>query len=615
MKSKIIAMVMSVFAAGSLSAAWDKTFSPSENVIVKKVTFKNRVQIDVVGDMYIPKNIDSNQKYMAIVVGHPFGGVKEQTSGLHAQKLAEMGYVTLAFDASHYGESGGEPRYIEVPSTRVEDFSAAVDFLSNHALVDENKIGVIGICGGGGYAISAAQIDHRIKAVATISMYDMGRARRQGLGDTVSYEQRMKTLDEVGKQRIREFRGEPRRDIAAIPEKLSEIDTENTREFYDYYRTSRGAHPNSTTSYSFTSLAPMMNFFPFVQIETISPRPILMIVGERAVSAYFSEDAYKKAAEPKELFVVPGASHVDMYDKPEYTKISLEKLNEFFSENLNKQPKQTERVSTPVQSTTEIFPKGNIIKSSNFIGNAYLQYLMTNAKIFDCTIGIVTFESGSRNSWHSHPGGQILLATGGEGYYQEKGKPIQHLKIGDVVEIYPNVIHWHGATPTSEFTHLAVGTNSKKGSVKWMDPVTDEEYRNDTSQKDTGYFVESGEDKNRELIDLSKNKWRWMAEQNVDSLDDLFHDEAVFVHMGGTMTKKQELDIIKSGGIQYKHAEILETSVRFIGETAVILDRIRLTAVVGGNEVVNPFMVTEVYIAVDGKWKLGSLSFTRLMGN
>ncbi len=303
-------------------------------VKIEKVSFPNRFLINVVGNLYFPPNYDANKKYAAIVVGHPFGGVKEQTSGLHAQKMAELGYVTLAFDASHYGESGGYPRYIESPETRVEDFSAAVDFLSNHQNVDENRIGVIGICGGGGYSVSAAQIDHRIKALATISMYDMGRARRQGLGDGITYEQRMKTLHEIGEQRTREFRGEPRKDIAAIPTVLSENDTENTREFFDYYRTPRGQHPNSTTSYSYTSLAPMMNFFPFVQIETISPRPLLFIIGERAVSAYFSEDAYNKAVEPKELFVVPGASHVDLYDRPEYMAVSLPKLDSFFKQYL-----------------------------------------------------------------------------------------------------------------------------------------------------------------------------------------------------------------------------------------------------------------------------------------
>ena len=287
-------------------------------VKIEKVSFPNRFYNNVVGNLHFPPNYDANRRYAAIVVGHPFGGVKEQTSGLHAQKMAELGYITLAFDATHYGESGGYPRYIETPEARVEDFSAAVDFLSNHQNVNADAIGVIGICGGGGYSVSAAQIDHRIKALATISMYDMGRARRQGLGDVITYEQRMQTLTEIGEQRTREFRGEPRRDIAAIPTVLPEDATENTREFFDYYRTPRGGHTNSTTSYSFTSLAPMMNHFPFVQIETISPRPLLFIVGERAVSAYFSEDAYSKAAEPKELFVVPGASHVDLYDRPEY---------------------------------------------------------------------------------------------------------------------------------------------------------------------------------------------------------------------------------------------------------------------------------------------------------
>ena len=327
-------MVGLLAATSGSGEVWDKVFPPSERVSVERVTFRNRVLNEVVGDLYLPKGLDRTRQHAAIVVGHPFGGVKEQTSGLHAQKLAELGFVTLAFDASHYGESGGEPRHIEVPSTRVEDFSAAVDFLSNHPLVDPRRIGVLGICGGGGYAVNAAQIDHRIKAVATVSMYDMGRARRQGLGDTISYAQRMQRLDEIGEQRTREFRGEARRDIAAIPEVLSDTDTENTREFFDYYRTPRGHHPRSTTAYSFTSLAPMMAYFSFAQIETISPRPILMIVGERAVSAYFSEEAYAKAAQPKELFVVPGASHVDLYDRPQFMARSLAKLRQFFAANL-----------------------------------------------------------------------------------------------------------------------------------------------------------------------------------------------------------------------------------------------------------------------------------------
>lgn len=301
----------------------------------QKVTFHNRFLIDMVGDLYFPANYSPAKKYAAIIVGHPFGGVKEQTSGLHAHKLAEIGYVTLAFDASYYGESGGYPRRMESPEVRVDDFSAAVDFLTNHPAVEADKIGVIGICGGGCYSVSATQIDHRIKALATISMYDMGRARRQGIGDTQTYQQRMSILDEIGRQRTAEYGGAARKDIRALPEKVDENTPKFAIDFLDYYdNPKRGQHPNSTGYYSYTSLAPMMNFFPFTQIETISPRPLLFIVGENAVSKYFSEDAYEKAAEPKELFVVPGATHVDLYDQPEYLKITLPKLDTFFKQYL-----------------------------------------------------------------------------------------------------------------------------------------------------------------------------------------------------------------------------------------------------------------------------------------
>ena len=301
----------------------------------QKVTFHNRFLIDMVGDLYFPANYSPAKKYAAIIVGHPFGGVKEQTSGLHARKLAEIGYVTLAFDASYYGESGGYPRRMESPEVRVDDFSAAVDFLTNHPAVEADKIGVIGICGGGCYSVSATQIDHRIKALATISMYDMGRARRQGIGDTQPDQQRMSILDEIGRQRTAEYDGAARKDIRALPEKVDENTPKFAIDFLDYYdNPKRGQHPNSTGYYSYTSLAPMMNFFPFTQIETISPRPLLFIVGENAVSKYFSEDAYEKAAEPKELFVVPGATHVDLYDQPEYLKITLPKLDTFFKQYL-----------------------------------------------------------------------------------------------------------------------------------------------------------------------------------------------------------------------------------------------------------------------------------------
>ncbi len=335
---KIFALGIAALACVTFGAFKAYATSPppkSDLVTVKKVKFKNRIDITLAGNLYIPKNIDKNTKHPAVIVGHPFGGVKEQTAGLYAQKLAERGYITLAFDASFYGESGGTPRKIEVPEIRVEDYSAAVDFMSNYPLVDENKIGVIGICGGGGYSVSAAQIDHRIKALATVSMYDMGRARRQGVGDTVSYEERMKTLDEIGRQRTLEFRGEKRKDIRALPVKVDENTPQYAREFIEYYENpERGFHPNSDGWYSYTSLAPMMNFFPFAQIETISPRPVLFIVGENAVSKYFSEDAYSKAAEPKELFVIKNATHVDLYDVEQYMSQALDKLDAYFKQYL-----------------------------------------------------------------------------------------------------------------------------------------------------------------------------------------------------------------------------------------------------------------------------------------
>jgi fermentation-respiration switch protein FrsA (DUF1100 family) len=338
MKRMTVGLLTGMFvSAAGLAASGAMAAAPpaySDKVSVERVTFKNRISIDVAGDLYLPKNLDKSRKHPAIVVGHTFTGVKEQTAGLHAQKLAELGYVTLAFDASFWGDSGGMPRNIEVPGIRVEDYSAAVDFLSNHALVDPRRIGGLGICGGGGYVVSAAAIDHRLKAVATVSMYDLGRARRQGLGDAIAYEQRMKTLDLIGELRTKEYRGEKRTDTLGVPDRITDKDTENTREFYDYYRTPRAQHPNTDTSYSLASQAPMMNFFPFAQIETISPRPLLFIVGERAVSAYFSEDAYGKAVEPKELFVVPGASHVDLYDTPAALAVSIPKLDKFFGGHL-----------------------------------------------------------------------------------------------------------------------------------------------------------------------------------------------------------------------------------------------------------------------------------------
>lgn len=310
-----------------------KTFSASEKVTIEKVSYKKRYDISVVGDMYLPKDIDRSKKYAAIIVGHPFGGVKEQCAGLYAQELAKRGFVALAFDLSYGGESGGWPRGVASPETYVEDFSASVDFIGTRSFVDQNRIGVIGICGSGGFSIAAAAIDHRIKALATVSMYDMGRERRQGYKDGQTYEQRMSLLDEIGEQRWKEFEnsGMPRLQYGTV-EHINEDSPAVAKEFYDYYRTPRGKHPNATTGITFVSSAALMNFFPLAQIETVSPRPLLFIAGENAHSRYFSEDAYSLAIKPKELYIVKNAGHVDLYDRKEL--IPFGKLTDFFTQNL-----------------------------------------------------------------------------------------------------------------------------------------------------------------------------------------------------------------------------------------------------------------------------------------
>lgn len=325
------------FGADKLN--WDKTFPQSDKVIHQKVSFYNRLGINLIADMYLPKNLDKSGKAPAILVGHPFGGVKEQSSGLYAQTMAERGFVTLAWDASYNGESGGQPRSIASPEAFAEDFSAAADFIGTRPFVDRNRIGVIGICGSGGFALSAAAIDPRLKAIATISMYDMGRDRRQGLGDTVSETERKKALKMLGKQRWDEFEGAERTFVIGTPEIITESSPDAAREFYDYYRTPRGHHPRSTTAMAVTGNGALMNFFPFAQIETVSPTPLLFIAGEKANSRYFSEDAYQLAKEPKELYIVPGATHVDLYDRQKF--IPFDKLEDFFKKSLNEksQPK------------------------------------------------------------------------------------------------------------------------------------------------------------------------------------------------------------------------------------------------------------------------------------
>lgn len=253
-----------------------------------------------------------------------------------------------------------------------------------------------------------------------------------------------------------------------------------------------------------------------------------------------------------------------------------------------------------------IFPIGEIATVDNHTGTIWLKELNGADSIFSYSIAMATFAAGAKLDWHIHPAGQILLITEGIGYYQEKGKPTQIVHKGDVIKCLPNVEHWHGATATNSFAYLAT-TPAQKGKTIWLKRVTDAEYSSLPSPTNDSVKNE------QVIIDLSKKKWLWMANRNTDSLNALFAEKAVFVHMGATMKKEQELSVIKGGMIQYKQAEIQETSVQFIGSTAILLNKIRLTAIVGGNEVVNPFVVTEVYVQQNGKWLLGSMSFTKLL--
>ncbi|XEQ93634.1 hypothetical protein SCACP_25310 [Sporomusa carbonis] len=320
-------------ASAANTLVWDKTFPPSDKVTVEKISYKNRFGITIAADLYLPKDIDKSKKYAAIVVGTPYGGVKEQGAGLYAQTMAERGFVAIAFDESYNGESSGEPRHISSPDIFTEDFSAGVDYLGTRPYVDRNKIGAIGICGSGGFALTAAQVDHRIKAVATVSMYDMSRVKRNGWKDSMTDEQRNQYLDQLGEQRWKDFEnGFPQ----LTPPFPAEIPAEGldpiTSEFFEYYVAPRGHHPNSIGAFTITSDMSWMNFSLLDHIKSISPRPILFIMGENAHSRYFTEDAYNMAAEPKELYVVKGARHIDLYDRKDL--IPFDKLESFFRANL-----------------------------------------------------------------------------------------------------------------------------------------------------------------------------------------------------------------------------------------------------------------------------------------
>lgn len=313
-------------------------FYQSEKVTVQKVTFKNQYNMQIVGNLVMPKNLSKTAKAPAIVIGHPMGAVKEQSSMLYAQKLAEQGFVTLAIDQSFWGESEGEIRNVVAPEIYAEAFSAAIDYLGTQSFIDRHRIGALGICGSGSFVISAAKIDPRMNAIATVSMYDMGAANRNALNHSQTLEQRKQIIATAAEQRYVEFTGGKTQYTGGTVHELTKDTHPIQREFYDFYRTPRGEFtPKSSTSEltthpTLTSNVKFMNFYPFNDIETISPRPMLFITGENAHSREFSEDAYKLAGQPKEIYIVPKAGHVDLYDRTNL--IPFDKLTSFFTNNL-----------------------------------------------------------------------------------------------------------------------------------------------------------------------------------------------------------------------------------------------------------------------------------------
>lgn len=321
-----------------LTDTWDKTFPKSDKVDHEKVTFHNRYGITLAADLYMPKN--RNGKMAALAVAGPFGAVKEQASGLYAQKLAEMGFLTIAFDPSFIGESGGRARNVASPDINTEDFSAAVDYLSNRSDVNPDKIGIVGICGFGGMAINAAAMDTRIKATVTSTMYDMSRVIANGYfdyekdGDTLKKE-RMDRRRALNQQRTEDYKNGSYKRDGGVVDPLPADAPQFVKDYYDYYKTKRGYHPrslNSNDGWNVTSALSFTNM-PLLAYADEIESPVLIIHGEKAHSRYFSEDAFKKLkGNNKELLIVPGANHTDLYDN--MNKIPFDKIAAFFHKYL-----------------------------------------------------------------------------------------------------------------------------------------------------------------------------------------------------------------------------------------------------------------------------------------
>lgn len=342
----LLALGLTLAVCGAAGAAYEPqkpadaaNFYQSAELEKRSVSFKSLYDLKIAGNLYLPKQMQADKKYSAIIVGHPMGAVKEQSADLYAQKLAERGFVTLSIDLPYWGGSEGTPRNSVNTAAYADAFSSAVDYLGTRSFIDREKIGVIGICGSGSFAISAAKIDPRIKALATVSMYDMGAAVRDGLRHSTTLEQRKQLAAAAAEQRYKEFLGGDKEYTSGTVHEITDKSSAIEKEFFDFYRTERGevtppgANPQTTTHPTLTSFVSFMNFYPFNDIETIAPRPLLFIAGDKAHSLEFSEDAYRRAAEPKELYLVKGAGHVDLYDRVNF--IPFAKLGSFFHKYLD----------------------------------------------------------------------------------------------------------------------------------------------------------------------------------------------------------------------------------------------------------------------------------------
>lgn len=338
MKGVLISFITFLLLIGgasmSMAENWDKTFPKNDKVNIEKVHFKNRYGIKLTGDLYIPKSMPED-KLAAIAISGPFGAVKEQVSGRYAQTLAERGFVTLAFDPSYTGESGGEPRDVASPDINTEDFSAAVDYLSNLKFVNPDRIGILGICGFGGFGLNAAAIDTRIKATVTVTMYDMTRVTSRGYFDSMDENARYELKEKLNKQRTEDFKNGTYAKSQGLPDKLTGDEPQFVKDYVAFYKTKRGFHKRSIGSnggWNTTSSLSLINM-PILAFSDEIRNPVLMIHGEKAHSRYFSEDAFKKLkGSNKELYIVPDANHTDLYDNLE--KIPFDKIEAFYKEYL-----------------------------------------------------------------------------------------------------------------------------------------------------------------------------------------------------------------------------------------------------------------------------------------